>query len=165
MTARSVNGDPARGEDGDRHGRDGGHRRAIARLFAAEDASVVLVPAARQPGGWPPSSATARSSSPATWPTLDRARAVAAAEASGRPDVLVNNAGLDLSGIGCSRRRIDAAREVFDVNVVGALLLQEAGAPDRRGGRRLDRERHVPDRPGRAPGLGRLRGLEGRSRA
>jgi NAD(P)-dependent dehydrogenase (short-subunit alcohol dehydrogenase family) len=111
---------------------------AIARLFVAEDASVVLVARRQGPGRAMVTELGDRAvfvagdvSDPATAPA-----AVAAAEALGGPDVLVNNAGLDLSGIELLDTGLEAAREVFDVNVVGALLmLQEAArAMGRRGG-------------------------------
>ena len=111
---------------------------AIARLFVAEDASVVLVARRHGPGRAMVTELGDRAvfvpgdvSDPATAPA-----AVAAAEALGGPDVLVNNAGLDLSGIELLDTGLEAAREVLDVNVVGALLmLQEAArAMGRRGG-------------------------------
>ena len=111
---------------------------AIARLFVAEDASVVLVARRQGPGRAMVTELGDRAvfvagdvSDPATAPA-----AVAAAEALGGLDVLVNNAGLDLSGIELLDTGLEAAREVFDVNVVGALLmLQEAArAMGRRGG-------------------------------
>jgi NAD(P)-dependent dehydrogenase (short-subunit alcohol dehydrogenase family) len=111
---------------------------AIARLFVSEGASVVLVARRRAPGeemaaelGDGAVFVSGDVSDPAT-----ATAAVAAAADLGGPDVLVNNAGLDLSGIELLDTGLEATREVIDVNVVGALLmLQEAARAMRRRGR------------------------------
>jgi NAD(P)-dependent dehydrogenase (short-subunit alcohol dehydrogenase family) len=109
---------------------------AVSRLFVREGARLVLV--ARRPG---PGEALAAElgvvfvAGDIGRPETARA-AVEAARGLGGPDVLVNNAGLDLSGIDLLETSEEDARRVFDVNVFGALfMLQEvAGAMRGRGG-------------------------------
>lgn len=52
----------------------------------------------------------------------------AALEAFGRLDVLVNNAGLDYSGVHILETDLDVARRVFEVNVLAPLALLQAAA-------------------------------------
>ncbi len=111
----------------------------VARLFCAEGASLVLVARRLAPGarlveelGSDRATFVAGDvADPATAPAV-----VAAAETLGGPDVLVNNAGIDLSGVELLATGLDDARRVLDVNVIGTLLmLQEAArSMQRRGG-------------------------------
>jgi NAD(P)-dependent dehydrogenase (short-subunit alcohol dehydrogenase family) len=56
-------------------------------------------------------------------------RAVAAAQARfGGLDVLVNNAGLDLSGVPLLETTMEQARRIFDANVFGSLAMVQACA-------------------------------------
>ncbi len=108
---------------------------AVARRFAAEGASIVLVARRRELG-----ERMAAELGPGSVfvpgdvadPQTARA-AVSAAEELDGPHVLVNNAGLDLSGIALLETGLDAAREVFDVNVLGALLMLQETARAMRG--------------------------------
>jgi len=102
----------------------------VARLFAAEGARLVLVARRAEPGREVVSELGPERAlfvqgdvgDPDTAPA-----AVGAAEQLGGPHVLVNNAGIDLSGVELLDTELDDARRVFDVNVIGALLmLQEA---------------------------------------
>jgi NAD(P)-dependent dehydrogenase (short-subunit alcohol dehydrogenase family) len=52
----------------------------------------------------------------------------AALKAFGRLDVLVNNAGIDYSGVSLLETNLDVARRVFAVNVLAPLALMQAGA-------------------------------------
>ena len=100
------NGDQAaRGEDGNRHGATEGIGAAIARLFVAEDASVVLVARRQGPGR----AMVTELGDRAVFVAGDATRAPPPLLSPpprllGGPDVLVNNAGLDLSGIESSTR-------------------------------------------------------------
>lgn len=102
---------------------------AITRRFAAEGARLVLV--ARRPG---PGAALVEElgddcifvAGDVALP-LTAARAVAAAEEHfGSLDVLVNNAGIDHSGVAFLDASLADAERVFAVNVFGALMMMQA---------------------------------------
>ena len=109
---------------------------AVSRLFAREGARLVLVARRREPGE---ALAAELGSEGAVFvagnvgrPETARA-AVEAADRFGPLDVLVNNAGLDLSGIDLLETSEEDARRVFDVNVFGALFMLQAAAAAMRG--------------------------------
>jgi NAD(P)-dependent dehydrogenase (short-subunit alcohol dehydrogenase family) len=54
--------------------------------------------------------------------------ATLALEAFGRLDVLINNAGIDYSGISVMESGIDDCRRIFDVNFFAAVLMLQASA-------------------------------------
>ncbi len=105
--------------------------RAIAEAFAREGASLVLVARRANPtaelaeelgGGAVPIAGDVCDAA-----TADAAVA-AAAEGFGRLDVLVNNAGHDLSGVPLFETSPERARAIFEVNVFGAFwMLLAAG--------------------------------------
>lgn len=112
---------------------------AIAEAFVAEGARVVTV--ARRAG--PGERLAARLGDRCRFVAGDVAapgtaeRAILEAERSFGPlDVLVNNAGLDLSGVPLLETSKTQARTVFDVNVFGALalMLEAARTMTGRGG-------------------------------
>jgi NAD(P)-dependent dehydrogenase (short-subunit alcohol dehydrogenase family) len=114
--------------------------RAIAHAFATEGALQVLVARRAEPGE---ELAAELGEDRVTFVAGDvgdpstAERAVAAAgERFGPLDVLVNNAGLDLSGVPLLETTETQAREIFDANVFGALhmLLAAARAMEVRGG-------------------------------
>jgi NAD(P)-dependent dehydrogenase (short-subunit alcohol dehydrogenase family) len=107
--------------------------------FAREGASVVLVARRREPLEAVAASLAGRAAAvPGDVADPDTADAAVAAALGhfGRLDVLVNNAGLDLSGMPLFETSRERAREVFEVNVFGALwmLLAAARAMADRGG-------------------------------
>ncbi len=108
---------------------------AVSRLFAREGARLVLVARRSEPGE---ALAAELGSEGAVFVAGDVGRpetARAAVEEAGRfgpLDVLVNNAGLDLSGDLLEMSEEDA-RRVFDVNVFGALFMLQAAAAAMRG--------------------------------
>ncbi len=61
-------------------------------------------------------------------PATAEAAVAAARERFGGLDVLINNAGLDLSGPALLDTTLEDARRIFDVNVFGALQLLQAAA-------------------------------------
>jgi NAD(P)-dependent dehydrogenase (short-subunit alcohol dehydrogenase family) len=112
---------------------------AIAEAFVAEGAKVVAVARRAEPG----ERLAARLGDSCRFVAGDVAesataeRAIAVAEqAFGPLDVLVNNAGLDLSGVPLFETTEAQARQVFDVNVFGALqlMLEAARTMAGRGG-------------------------------
>lgn len=109
---------------------------AVSRLFACEGARLVLVARRSEPGQ---ALAAELGSEGVVFVAGDVARpetASAAVEAAGRfgpLDVLVNNAGLDLSGVDLLETSEEDARRVFDVNVFGALFMLQAAAAAMRG--------------------------------
>ena len=113
---------------------------AISRAFAREGARLVLVARRAEAGE---ELAAELGTDVAVFVQGDVAdpltadRAVAAAlERFGALDVLVNNAGLDLSGVPLLETTAEEARRIFDVNVFGALSMLQgcAGAMRERGG-------------------------------
>jgi NAD(P)-dependent dehydrogenase (short-subunit alcohol dehydrogenase family) len=112
---------------------------AIAEAFVAEDARVVAV--ARRPD--PGKRLAARLGDGCRFVAGDVADPATAERAIGEAkrrfgplDVLVNNAGLDLSGVPLLESTEAQARDVFEVNVFGALqvMLRAARAMAGRGG-------------------------------
>jgi NAD(P)-dependent dehydrogenase (short-subunit alcohol dehydrogenase family) len=113
---------------------------AIALAFAREGARQVLVARRAGPGEELVAELGEERAAFVAGDVGDPAtaeRAVAeAGERFGALDVLVNNAGLDLSGVPLLETTDTKAREIFDANVFGALhmLLAAARAMDGRGG-------------------------------
>jgi NAD(P)-dependent dehydrogenase (short-subunit alcohol dehydrogenase family) len=105
---------------------------AVAEAFAREGARLVLVARRERPGVELAGRLGADVASFVAGDVADQAtadRAVAAAlERFGALDVLVNNAALDLSGVPLFDTTLERAREIFDVNVFGALAMQLACA-------------------------------------
>jgi NAD(P)-dependent dehydrogenase (short-subunit alcohol dehydrogenase family) len=105
---------------------------AVSRQLAAEGARLVLV--ARRPGPGAPlvEELGADSACFVAGDAGDPATAVAAVRAAqerfDRLDVLINNAGLDLSGVPLLETTIADARRIFDVNVFGCLQMLQAAA-------------------------------------
>jgi NAD(P)-dependent dehydrogenase (short-subunit alcohol dehydrogenase family) len=104
---------------------------AISRAFVDEGASVVAVARRAEPGA----QLTAELGDACRFvrgDVADPATAERAVEEAGRAfgplDVLVNNAALDLSGVPLLETGEAQARELFDVNVLGALHLLRAAA-------------------------------------
>jgi NAD(P)-dependent dehydrogenase (short-subunit alcohol dehydrogenase family) len=105
--------------------------RAIVDAFAREGAAMVLV--ARRAGPLQALAAALGDRAVAVpGDVADPATATSAVEAAaahfGAPDVLVNNAGLDLSGVPLLETAPERAREIFEVNVFGALWMLLAAA-------------------------------------
>ncbi|HEX3328559.1 MAG TPA: SDR family oxidoreductase [Gaiellales bacterium] len=104
--------------------------RAVSQAFAREGAALVLV--ARRAN---PTAALAEELGKAvaiagdvTDPETADAAVAAAVEGFGRLDVLVNNAGHDLSGVPLFETSPERARAIFEVNVFGAFwMLLAAG--------------------------------------
>ncbi len=100
--------------------------RAIAHAFVREGARVVLVARRREPGERLAAALGAGTTfvagDVADPDTADRA-AAACQDAFGSLDVLVNNAALDLSGVPLLETTREQAREVFEVNALGALWM------------------------------------------
>jgi NAD(P)-dependent dehydrogenase (short-subunit alcohol dehydrogenase family) len=104
---------------------------AVSRLFAREGANLVLVARRSEPGEALAAELAPRAvflAGDVGRPETARAAVTAAARFGGPPDVLVNNAGLDLSGIDLLDTSEEDARRVFDVNVFGALFMLQAVA-------------------------------------
>jgi NAD(P)-dependent dehydrogenase (short-subunit alcohol dehydrogenase family) len=105
---------------------------AVGRQLAAEGTRLVLV--ARRPG--PGAQLVAELGAEAACfvagdvgdPATAAAAVGAAQERFGGLDVLINNAGHDLSGIPLLDTAIEDARRIFDVNVFGALQMLQAAA-------------------------------------
>jgi NAD(P)-dependent dehydrogenase (short-subunit alcohol dehydrogenase family) len=104
---------------------------AIARAFVQEGARVVAVARRPEPGERLASELGGAvrfvQGDVAEPGTADRAVAEAL-ERFGALDVLVNNAALDLSGVPLFHTTLEKAREIFDVNLFGALAMQVACA-------------------------------------
>jgi NAD(P)-dependent dehydrogenase (short-subunit alcohol dehydrogenase family) len=105
---------------------------AATRRLHAEGASVVMVARRPEPGAHLVATLGEQRAWFETGDVGDPAvaeRAVAAAcDRFGGVDVLVNNAGLDLSGPALLETTIADARRIFDVNVFGALQMLQASA-------------------------------------
>src|SRR6185312_4067559 len=101
---------------------------AISEAFAREGATLVLVARRSNPTAELAEGLGGRAV-PIAGDVCDPETAVAAAvEGFGRLDVLVNNAGHDLSGVPLFETSPDTARAIFDVNVFGAFwMLLAAG--------------------------------------
>ena len=106
--------------------------RAVAGAFAGEGARLVLVARREQPGVELAGELGADVASFVGGDVADPATADRAVETAlerfGALDVLVNNAALDLSGVPLFDTTLERAREIFDVNVFGALAMQLACA-------------------------------------
>ncbi len=107
---------------------------AIARRFAAEGARQVLVgladetvKAASLINELGHDRAVFVAGDVSTPETASRATGIAV-ERYGRLDVLVNNAGLDYSGVGVLESDIEFARRVMEVNFFGCFLMLRAAA-------------------------------------
>jgi len=113
---------------------------AVSRQLAAEGARLVLVARRPEPGAALVEELGAESAYFIAGDAGDPATAAAAVRAAqerfGGLDVLVNNAGLDLSGVPLLETTIEDARRIFDVNVFGCLQMLQAaaGAMRERGG-------------------------------
>jgi NAD(P)-dependent dehydrogenase (short-subunit alcohol dehydrogenase family) len=104
---------------------------AVARAFVREGSSVVGVARRAEPGARLVAELGDRSTfvqgDVRESATAERAVRVAE-ETFGPLDVLVNNAGLDLSGVPLLDTTEAQAREIFDANVFGALHLLQGAA-------------------------------------
>ena len=140
---------------------------AVSRRLAGEGCRLVLVARRAGPGDELAAELGREAACFVAGDVGDAATADAAVEAAfehhGGLDVLVNNAGLDLSGPALLDTTIADARRIFDVNVFGALQMLQAAA-------RAMRERggaivNVTSRAALVglPGLGGLRRVEGRA--
>jgi NAD(P)-dependent dehydrogenase (short-subunit alcohol dehydrogenase family) len=105
---------------------------AVARRFACEGSSLVLVARRREPGE---ALAAELGAERAVFVQGDIAdagtskQAVGAAVGTyGRVDVLVNNAALDLSGVPLLETTLDQIHRLVEVNVVGSVLMLQAAA-------------------------------------
>jgi len=105
--------------------------RAISEAFAREGAALVLVARRANPlaelAGELGGQAVPIAGDVADPQTADAATA-AAVEGFGRLDVLVNNAGHDLSGVPLFETSPEQARAIFEVNVFGAFWMLLAAA-------------------------------------
>ena len=105
---------------------------AISHAFVRQGARVVLVARRAEPGERLVAELGAEVASLVQGDVGDPAtadRAVAEAHRRhGDLDVLVNNAGLDLSGVPLLETTLEEARRIFDVNVFGALSMLQACA-------------------------------------
>ena len=114
--------------------------RAVVDAFAREGAAMVLVARRPEPVAALAAELGGRAAAvpgDVADPATSGAAVAAALERFGRLDVLVNNAGLDLSGVPLFETSPKQAREIFEVNVFGAfwMLLAAARAmADRDGG-------------------------------
>jgi NAD(P)-dependent dehydrogenase (short-subunit alcohol dehydrogenase family) len=113
--------------------------RAVVEAFAREGAAMVLVARRAEPLRALANAHAGRAVSvpgSVADPAVADAAVGAALERFGRLDVLVNNAGLDLSGVPLFETTPERAREIFEVNVFGAfwMLLAAARAMTARGG-------------------------------
>jgi NAD(P)-dependent dehydrogenase (short-subunit alcohol dehydrogenase family) len=113
---------------------------AIARAFVREGAQVVLVARRREPGEALVAELGEERASFLAGDVALSSTAAAAVKAArarfGGLDVLVNNAGIDLSSTPLLETSEEAARSVFDVNFFGALFMLQAAIPalaERRG--------------------------------
>jgi NAD(P)-dependent dehydrogenase (short-subunit alcohol dehydrogenase family) len=105
--------------------------RAIAHAFAREGASLVLVARRANPTAELAEELGGRAvpiAGDVSDPATADAAVAAAVEGFGRLDVLVNNAGHDLSGVPLFETSPERARAIFEVNVFGAFwMLLAAG--------------------------------------
>ena len=131
MTEGTATGGRLAGKTAIVTGATEGIGRAVSEAFAREGAALVLV--ARRAN---PTAALAEElggrAVPIAGDVADRQTAdvavAAAVEGFGRLDVLVNNAGHDLSGVPLFETSAEQARAIFDVNVFGAFwMLLAAG--------------------------------------
>jgi NAD(P)-dependent dehydrogenase (short-subunit alcohol dehydrogenase family) len=100
---------------------------AIARSFVREGARVVLVARRREPGERLAAELGAVFvAGDVADPATAELTVTAALERLGGLDVLVNNAALDLSGVPLLETTPEQAREVFEVNALGALWMLQA---------------------------------------
>jgi NAD(P)-dependent dehydrogenase (short-subunit alcohol dehydrogenase family) len=112
---------------------------AVTRLFAREGARLVLVARREEPGRRLLERLGSENAVFVAGDVADPATAEQAVseahEHHGGLDVLVNNAGIDLSGPALLETTMADARRVFDVNLFGALwMLQEAARAMPNGG-------------------------------
>jgi NAD(P)-dependent dehydrogenase (short-subunit alcohol dehydrogenase family) len=106
---------------------------AIAKAFVHEGASVVLVARRRAPGELLVAELGEEHACFVAGDVADSATADVAVESArerfGRIDVLVNNAGVDLSSTPLLETPETDARRVLDVNFFGALFMIQAALP------------------------------------
>ena len=110
---------------------------AVSRQLAGEGVRLVLVARRPGPGAALVEELGAESACFVAGDAGDPATAAAAVRAAqerfGGLDVLVNNAGLDLSGVPLLETTFADARRIFDVNVFGCLQMLQAAAGAMRG--------------------------------
>ena len=110
---------------------------AVSRQLAGEGVRLVLVARRPGPGAALVEELGAESACFVAGDAGDPATAAAAVRAAqerfGGLDVLVNNAGLDLSGVPLLETTVADARRIFDVNVFGCLGMLQAAAGAMRG--------------------------------
>jgi len=106
---------------------------AIARAFVREGARLVLVARQREPGEQLVRELGREDACFVAGDVADSSTAGAAVDAArerfGRLDVVVNNAGIDLSSTPLLETRETDARRVLDVNFFGALFMIQAAMP------------------------------------
>jgi NAD(P)-dependent dehydrogenase (short-subunit alcohol dehydrogenase family) len=105
--------------------------RAISEAFAREGAALVLVARRANPTAELAEELGVRSvpiAGDVADPQTADAAVAAAVEEFGRLDVLVNNAGHDLSGVPLFETSPEQARAIFEVNVFGAFWMLLAAA-------------------------------------
>jgi NAD(P)-dependent dehydrogenase (short-subunit alcohol dehydrogenase family) len=105
---------------------------AVSRRLAAEGAQIVLVARRREPGTRLVEELGEDRACFVAGDTGEAATSAAAVRVAhqrfGGLDVLVNNAGLDLSGVPLLETTSEDARRIFDVNFFGALQVLQAAA-------------------------------------